>query len=159
MQQIQFSQFVRRNLRHLMTIGSRINAFQLVPTVTTQVRFHIVHFLDLFDRRQSSPMARMPFLPSSLASTLADRRGFGATCGPSLEGGCEELRELRLTRSRRAATSSSNVCTWAIKESTNVWTAGGVCAHSSAEKGICLNAYEKRLKKRKNDVMIVLCCT
>ena len=81
-----------------------------------------------------------PGWPPRLRPLLACRRGLGGTCGPSLEGGCEELCELRLTCSRKSATSASNACTWPTKISTNACTACGVCAHSAAEKGICSNS-------------------
>src|SRR5258708_24865343 len=44
----------------------------------------------------------------------------------SLDGGCDELRELRLFCSRSRLTSSAKACT-------TVCTSGGVCAQESAE--------------------------
>jgi len=58
------------DFRHLVTIGLRIFAYQLLTTATAYLWFDIMHALDLLDRHQFPGGAFVSWLCTALASTL-----------------------------------------------------------------------------------------
>jgi hypothetical protein len=110
----------RRNLNHLMPQGGWILSIQQRVAAAASlgvVLHHLIHPLDRQQLRPRSGKARLAtaFAATALAShrrLVARRASAQQYPGPSLEGGLEELRELRPIRFRSWASSLAWSVSW-----------------------------------------------
>ena len=106
-----------RNLDHLMPQWLQIFTLEMGAAATTGVRVLLHHLVNALDRQQLRPRSRMALLATSLAATafapfrrlVARRASAQRWPGPSLDGGLEDLRELRPIRCRMLASSLAEV--------------------------------------------------
>ena len=94
----------RRDLDHLMAQGIEILSLEQGATAAAGIRVVIHHLIHPLDRQQLWSGSGMALLAAPLAAT-ALATFWRLKPRPSLEGGLEELRELRLIRSCRLASS------------------------------------------------------
>ena len=128
----------RRDLDQLM--AQRIWILSRKQRAATAAGIEVVvhHLIHPLDRQQLRPCAGMARLTAALRP-LPLRRSGGLNPGPSLEGGLEELRELRPIRSRRLASSVARAVSWLRSSSFSCcWarmkarTATGVASQSAS---------------------------
>jgi hypothetical protein len=94
----------RRDLDHPMAQRLGIVTQQQGAAAATGVRVVLHHLVNALDRQQFRPRSRLDLLATSLSATAF--ASFGRlNPGPSLEGGWEELRDVRLIRSCRLTSS------------------------------------------------------
>ena len=100
----------RRDIDHLMVQRTRILALQQHAAMAAGVR-GVHHLIHPFDRQQHRACSGMTRLRAALAAIALSSSG-GLNPLPSLEGGLEELRELRPICPRRLASSVARALSW-----------------------------------------------
>ena len=126
------------DFRHLVAIRNGVFASQFVSTAATRVRFDIMTPFNLLNWHQFPSCAFVSRLCPALAFALGTPAWLGGNRRPVTGWGPGRIARVLVELFVQSGYLCLQ-CLYANKDCTNARTAAGVCAHSSAEKGIRSN--------------------